>query len=242
MLMPKDNIYSNKRTVTPFKFDEEVVQVFPDMIGRSVPGYDLTLPMIGLIAGRYVRPNSNIYDLGCSLGAASIIMRHHINHEGCRIIGVDNSEAMVNQCRKNVANDTASVPMDVILGDIRTAEIKNASMVVLNFTLQFIEPADRDALVQRIYAGLNPGGVLVVSEKVVFDTAEKTTRFIDLHHDFKRANGYSDLEVAQKRTSIMNVLIPETIPAHQKRMLDAGFNSADLWFQALNFCSLLAIK
>lgn len=240
--MTTDNIYSSKRTVTPFKFDEEVVRVFPDMIGRSVPGYDLTLPLIGIIAERYAQPGSNIYDLGCSLGAASIIMRHHIRQEGCRIIGIDNSEAMVNQCRENVERDSAQIPMDVLLGDIRQANIENGSLVVLNFTLQFIDPADRDSLIKRIYAGLNPGGVLIVSEKVVFDSAEQTGRFIDLHHDFKRANGYSELEVAQKRTSIMNVLIPETIPTHQKRMLDAGFSSAELWFQALNFCSLLAIK
>lgn len=237
-----DNIYSQKQEVSPFKFDESVVKVFQDMIGRSVPGYELTLPLIGLIAARYVQPNSQVYDLGCSLGAASVIMRHHIQQDGVRMVGIDNSEAMIAQCKKNIAADNSTVPMDVLLGDIRETDIENASMVVLNFTLQFIDPADRDALIQKIYAGLRPGGVLVVSEKIIFDDAEKNERIIDLHHDFKRANGYSDLEVAQKRTSIMNVLIPETIPAHQKRMLDAGFQSADLWFQAYNFCSLLAIK
>lgn len=237
-----DNIYSQKRDVTPFKFDEQVVTVFRDMIGRSVPGYELTLPLIGLIAARYVQPNSRVYDLGCSLGAASLIMRHHIQQDGIHMVGIDNSEAMVNQCIENVAADESDIPMDVLLGDIRTADINNASMVVLNFTLQFIDPADRDELIQRVYTGLKPGGVLVVSEKVVFDDEDQTERFIDLHHDFKRANGYSELEVAQKRTAIMNVLIPETIPQHQTRLLNAGFNSAELWFQAFNFCSILAIK
>lgn len=238
----QDDIYSKQQKVTPFKFDASVVRVFPDMIGRSVPGYDLTLPLIGLIAERYVQPNSHVYDLGCSLGAASIIMRHHIKQDGVKIIGIDNSAAMVEQCQHNVAQDTATVPMDVILGDIRKANIQNGSVVVLNFTLQFIDPADRDALIKKIWAGLNPGGVLVVSEKIVFESAEKNERFVDLHHDFKMANGYSELEVAQKRNAIMNVLIPETLEAHQKRLLDAGFASAELWFQALNFCSILAIK
>ncbi len=240
--MSSDNIFSKKRDVTPFQFDAEVVKVFQDMIGRSVPGYELTLPLIGLIAARYVRPNSHVYDLGCSLGAASVIMRNHIKQDGVHMVGIDNSQAMVDQCRINIANDASDVPMEILLGDIREADIQNASMVVLNFTLQFIDPADRDSLIQRIYAGLNPGGVFVVSEKVVFDSEQQTDRFIDLHHDFKRANGYSELEVAQKRTAIMNVLIPETIADHQKRMLGAGFKSAELWFQALNFCSMLAIK
>ncbi len=237
-----DNIYSQKRDVTPFKFDEAVVKVFQDMIGRSVPGYELTLPLIGLIAARYVQPNSRVYDLGCSLGAASVIMRRHIQQDGVHMVGIDNSEAMVEQCTQNIAADESDIPMDVMLGDIRTANIQNASMVVLNFTLQFIDPTDRDRLIEKVYAGLNPGGVLVVSEKIVFDDEDKNERFIDLHHDFKRANGYSDLEVAQKRTAIMNVLIPETIPDHQARLLNAGFQSAELWFQAFNFCSLLAIK
>ncbi len=243
MSINHDNIYAMLRTkVPPFEFNEEVVDVFTDMIERSVPGYSLTLPLIGLIARRYAQANSNCYDLGCSLGAATFAMRHHITQPNCHIIGIDNSAAMLNELQSLLVKDAGEIPVSLREADIRDVAIENASVVVLNFTLQFIDPEDRDLLVHRIYEGLRPDGVLILSEKVIFDDTEQNERFIDLHHDFKRANGYSDLEISQKRTAIENVLIPETIAQHQHRLQQVGFATADVWFQAYNFVSLLAIK
>ena len=243
MSINHDNIYTLLRTkVPPFEFDEEVVNVFTDMIERSVPGYSLTLPLIGLIAKRYAQPDSNCYDLGCSLGAATLAMRHHVEQPGCQIISVDNSAPMLAELKTILANDTGTIPIQLQEADIRDVTIENASVVVLNFTLQFIDPEDRDLLVRKIYEGLRPDGVLILSEKIIFADAEQDKRFIDLHHDFKRANGYSNLEISQKRTAIENVLIPETIEQHQQRLHLSGFDSHDVWFQAYNFVSILAIK
>lgn len=238
-----DNIYANPRNrVDSFKFDEETVQVFTDMIARSVPGYMLTLPLIGLLAAKYVQADSVIYDLGCSLGAVSLSIRQQIDVPDCRIIAVDSSAAMVSRCREIVDNRPGMVPIEVVQDDIRTVSIASASVVVLNFTLQFISPAERDALVQKIYEGMRAGGALILSEKISFEDGEQNGRFTNIHHDFKRANGYSDLEISQKRTSLENVLISETIEQHQQRLALAGFSSADVWFQALNFASILALK
>lgn len=238
-----DNIYANPlNRVDSFKFDEEVVQVFTDMIARSVPGYMLTLPLIGLLAGEYAQPHSNLYDLGCSLGAVSLSMRPNITAPGCKIVAVDSSAAMVSRCREVVGKLPEGVPIEVNEGDIRETAVNNASVVVLNFTLQFIAPTERDTVVQHIYDGLNPGGVLILSEKVSFEDGAQNGRFTHLHHAFKRANGYSDLEISQKRTSLENVLISETIDQHQTRLFEAGFASAEVWFQAFNFMSILAIK
>ncbi len=238
-----DNIYALLRTkVPPFEFNEEVVNVFADMIQRSVPGYSLTLPLIGLIAQRYAQPGSNCYDLGCSLGASTLAMRHHIQQLGCQIISIDNSPAMLTELQNILAQDSGTIPVHLQEADIREVTIENAAVVVLNFTLQFIDPEDRTVLVQRIYDGLRPGGVLILSEKVIFADEEQNERFITLHHDFKRANGYSDLEISQKRTAIENVLIPETVAQHQSRLHSAGFATSEVWFQALNFVSILAIK
>jgi tRNA (cmo5U34)-methyltransferase len=64
----------------------------------------------------------------------------------------------------------------------------------------------------------------------------------DLHHAFKRANGYSELEVSQKRTALENVLVPETLDTHRARLREAGFGAVDAWFQCFNFASLLAFR
>ena len=178
-------------------FDERVAEVFPDMIQRSVPGYSNIISMIGMLAERFVQPDSRVYDLGCSLGAATLSMRRNIKVPGCNIVAVDNSPAMVERCRRHIDAFRAETPVSVIEADIRDIDIENASMVVLNFTLQFLEPADRLRLLEKIYRGLRPGGALVLSEKFSFEDAEVGELLFNMHHDFKRANGYSELEISQ---------------------------------------------
>ena len=239
----KDKLFSapiNK--MGDFTFDEQVAQVFPDMIQRSVPGYSNIISAIGMLSERFVTPNSVLYDLGCSLGAATLSMRRHINQPGCRIIGVDNSHAMVERCKLHIKSYRSETPVDIIEADIRNVEIENASVVVLNFTLQFLSPEDRFSLLQKIYQGLNPGGILILSEKYVFTDSRTNNLLIDLHHDFKRANGYSELEISQKRSAIENVMLPDSIEAHKQRFADIGFSSYDVWFQCFNFGSMFAIK
>lgn len=231
------------QTIIDFQFDERVVAVFPDMIQRSVPGYGMIIANIGIIAARYAQPGSHCYDLGCSLGAASLAMRQRITTPDCDIIAVDNSPAMIERAQELLALDNGpSIPVTLLCSDLQEVMIENASVVVLNFTLQFIPPPQRLALLQRIYAGLNPGGILILSEKIAFSKPEQQQLHTVLHHDFKRANGYSDLEISQKRSALENVMIPEPLAVHQKRLQKAGFSCAEPWFQCFNFTSLVAIK
>ncbi|GAM73578.1 tRNA (uridine-5-oxyacetic acid methyl ester) 34 synthase [Vibrio ishigakensis] len=242
--MSKDNIFSAPiDKIGDFTFDERVAEVFPDMIQRSVPGYSNIISAIGMLANRFATKDSNLYDLGCSLGAATLSMRRSLeNVEGCKIIAVDNSPAMVERCKLHVNAYRATTPVEVREDDIRHIKIKNASVVVLNFTLQFLSPADRQALLEKIYAGLSPGGILILSEKFVFEDSVSHELLIDLHHDFKRANGYSELEISQKRSAIENVMRPDKIETHKERFAKIGFSSSEVWFQCFNFGSMFAIK
>ena len=239
----QDAIYAKAHDqIVDFEFNEAVARVFPDMIRRSVPGYGTLITMLGLLAEEYAQPNSNIYDLGCSLGAASLSMRRRIPHHDCRIIAVDNSEAMTKQCRDNIADDLSPIEVDVLCADIRELSFERASVVVLNFTLQFLPPDQRQQLLENIYAGLLPGGVLVLSEKIVFDDADEAELLNNLHLAFKKANGYSELEISQKRSSLENVLIPESLAQHHQRLKSIGFKLSNTWFQCFNFASILASK
>ncbi|MCW8911598.1 MAG: carboxy-S-adenosyl-L-methionine synthase CmoA [Gammaproteobacteria bacterium] len=239
----RDVIYSQTlEKVTDFVFDESVVQVFKDMIGRSVPGYGSLLSMMPVLINRYVMPDSQCYDLGCSLGAVTLAMRHSIHVDGVKIVAVDNSSAMVEKCRAYIENDKSQVPVDIKCDDIRNSVIENASFVALNFTLQFIEPAERMSVIEKIYSGMNKNGVLLMSEKISFEDDKEQQWMSDLHVEFKKANGYSDMEISQKRSALDNVLIPETLEQHKKRLKEAGFEKVMVWFQCFNFISVLAIK
>ncbi|QQD17657.1 carboxy-S-adenosyl-L-methionine synthase CmoA [Spongiibacter nanhainus] len=237
----RDTLYSTPRpAIDRFAFDEQVVDVFPDMIQRSVPGYATIIAMTGILAGRYAQPHSRCYDLGCSLGASSLSMAQHIDVEAVEIIGVDNSPAMIERCSERAKQH--STPLTLRCESIQDTELSKASVVVLNFTLQFVPEADRAALLQRIGKAMQPGGILVLSEKIRFADPHLQELNTQLHHEFKRANGYSDMEIAQKRSALEQVLIPETLDSHRQRLKGAGFASIDVWFQCFNFASLVAIK
>jgi len=239
----RDRIYADPLAEIPaFRFDDEVARVFPDMVERSVPGYATIVSMTGLLAGKFAVPATNCYDLGCSLGASTLAMRRHIAAEGCRIVGVDNSTAMLERCRDIVEADGHEPPVELVRADIRDTSIDNASVVVLNFTLQFAPPDQREVLIRRIADGLIEGGILILSEKIGFADPRLDELNTELHRRFKQANGYSDLEIAQKRDALENVLIPETLDTHRRRLGEAGFRSCDVWFQCFNFASLIALK
>lgn len=237
-----DRLFASEREAGEFRFDASVARVFPDMIRRSVPGYTTIIPMIEVITEQYARPGSHCYDLGCSLGASTLAMRHGIGDRDCALTGVDNSAAMIERCEHYIALDDHPLPVTFRCEDILDTYIDNASVTTLNFTLQFVAPERRGELLKRIADATQSGGVLILSEKIRFDSAEEQAVQTQLHHEFKRANGYSDLEISQKRSALEQVLIPETLAEHRQRLLGAGFSQVIVWYQCFNFVSMLAIK
>ncbi|MCB1868042.1 MAG: carboxy-S-adenosyl-L-methionine synthase CmoA [Gammaproteobacteria bacterium] len=237
----RDNIYRNPdQPTTEFVFDRQVARVFSDMIHRSVPGYSTVINMIGVLAGEYVQSGSVCYDLGCSLGASSLALAQGITAKECRIVAVDNSPEMLEQAGRQTSQLALSTPIEWLCADVLDVQIGNASMVVLNFTLQFIPPHARLQLLTNIRKGLRPQGLLVLSEKITFQDPGQDRLQIEMHHAFKRANGYNDLEISRKRSALEKVLIPETLETHRTRLAEAGFGRTDLWFQCFNFVSLVA--
>ena len=241
--MTKDEIYRESTApAAPFEFSERVVRVFPDMIERSVPGYRLLLELTPVLVKRAVRPDTRIYDLGASLGAATLAARRAVHEPGVTITAVDNAPEMVARCRQVIAEDNSRVPVEVVEADIQDIEIENASVVLVYFTLQFLALKARDELIAKIADGMVPGGVLIMAEKLDFEP-EADQRWMDNHHhDFKRAQGYSDLEIARKRQALENVLVPETRQAHHERLQTAGFSETHDWFQCFNFTCIAAFK
>ena len=244
MTFTKDSLYSQPLgRINGFVFDDQVAQVFPDMIERSVPGYNTIITAIGLLAGRFAQENSVCYDLGCSLGAASFAMRQNIIAKNCDIVAVDNSNAMLARFKQLLERQQpSSIAINLCHANIQDIVIEKASVVVLNFTIQFLPLADRAQLLEKIYNGLLPNGALIISEKLAFDDERQQTMQIDLHHAFKKSQGYSEMEISQKRTALENVLIPETFTQHQQRLTSIGFSSCELWFQYFNFASFIALK
>ena len=241
--MPRDRIFAESEAdAGSFEFNDEVADVFPDMLERSVPGYAASIQAIGALASRYVQAGTRCYDLGCSLGAATLAMRQNIAVPECEIIAIDLAPAMITRCRELIGADKSDVDVSIIEGDVRQTVIDQASMVVMNYTLQFLSVSERDAIVGNIYNGLIDGGIFVLSEKVIDEDERVEALLVQMHHEFKRQNAYSDLEISRKRAALENVLIPESIATHRARLSRAGFRHAGVWLRRYNFVSIVAVK
>ncbi len=237
----RDQVFRDPRSqIVDFVFDAQVAAVFPDMIRRSVPGYETLLPLTGLIAARHALPGSRCYDLGCSLGATSLALARALDAadiQDCPIIAIDNSADMLAEAAR-LLPDVPRIQWQQ--ADITNLPLEAASVVVMNYTLQFVAPDARLPLLKRIWHALLPGGVLLLAEKIRFDDAALQDYMTELHLDFKRANGYSELEISQKRTALEQVMQPDSLATHQARLADAGFTTTTIWFQCLNWAGLIA--
>jgi tRNA (cmo5U34)-methyltransferase len=199
--------------------------------------------MTGVLSEQYAQPGTCIYDIGCSLGesirsAERALADNADANKTCRLIGIDSSSAMITRAREQSLQGSA---IEWIQSDALLTQFETTSVVILNFTLQFIPIDERLRLLKAIRRAMAPGGLLILSEKLTMADPAMDALMIDLHHDFKRSQGYSDLEIAQKRDAIDNVLIPETAQIHTARLADAGFSRSSIWFQCLNFASFIAI-
>ncbi len=233
----RDRVYSQARPhIVDFAFDQQVADVFPDMIRRSVPGYETMVPITGLMAARHLQEQGLAYDLGCSLGATSLAILQQNPNPGIRVVGVDNSAAMIEGARRGVADSRASFLMQ----DVCDTDVNGASVVVLNLVLQFIEPAQRLPLLTRIRQQMHPEGLLLVSEKVSHEHSELHGFYVATHEAWKQANGYSALEVSQKRTALENVMRIDSESAHEQRLQRAGFSRVQQWYRCMNWASFMA--
>ncbi|MBK5930971.1 carboxy-S-adenosyl-L-methionine synthase CmoA [Halochromatium salexigens] len=227
-----------------FIFDERVARVFADMLARSVPGLAELVRLIGLLGARLVQPGTRVYDLGCSLGAssASILARLPPSLDdgdaAIRLYAVDRAPAMLDELRLRLDEPIQRGRLQPICADLADVAIADASLVVLNLTLQFLAPEQRLPLLQRIRAGLRPGGALILAEKVAL--GDDDALLTQVHADFKAAQGYSQLEIARKRAALEQVLIPDSMQTHQDRLQEAGFTRIEPFFQCLNFVGWVA--
>ena len=239
----KDEVYRDARSsIGDFKFDQSVATVFDDMVGRSVPFYGEIQRMIVELAREFAVPDSSVYDLGCSTGTTLASLHGHID-PSVRFVGVDNSNEMLAQCRSKLTERGVQRPLDLVCADLNDGvRVEDASVVMLVLTLQFIRPLRRQRLMEDIYRGMRPQGCLLLVEKVLGEESLFNRLFIKFYYDMKRRNDYSELEIAQKREALENVLIPYRIDENFELLKRNGFGSVDVFFKWYNFAGLVGVK
>jgi tRNA (cmo5U34)-methyltransferase len=234
----KDEVFKNKIS-KQFEFDESVASVFDDMLNRSVPFYRQMLELTTTFALKYCEENSRIYDLGCSTASTLINIGKHTD-KNLELIGIDNSSAILQRAHNK--SKAFGIDIELIDSDIFDVDFKPSKVIISNYTLQFIRPLQREQLIKKIYDSLEEGGVFVFSEKVITNDKVLNKQFIDEYYEFKKTQGYSEYEIAQKREALENVLIPYTYEENKQMIEDAGFKHFDCIFKWVNFATFIGIK
>lgn len=238
-----DQVFRDEITkVSDFKFGTTVVNVFDDMVSRSVPYYNEMQRMLAEIAADHVKEGTFVYDLGCSTGTTLIGLDELIPSD-IRFIGIDESQEMLDKCDVKLKEAGFVRPYDLVAGDLHQhLPISNGSVVILCLTLQFVRPLYRERLLRNIYEGLNPGGVLLLVEKVLAESSVFNRDFIKYYYNYKRRNHYSELEISQKREALENVLIPYKLSENMLLLKEAGFADCEIFFKWYNFSGMIAYK
>lgn len=238
----KDRLYQVDTVPEDFDFNERVVEVFDDMLDRSVPCYQNVIKETSRLLAAHMQTNDVVCDLGCATGTTLLYFARELADCGLRFVGIDSSPAMLAKARLKaefyVKNDAVLFEQEDIAEIVRPG----TGTFILNYTLQFIRPVLRPVLIKRLYENLRPGGLLILSEKTILDDKRLNRTFIDIYHDFKREQGYSDLEIARKREALENILIPFSVDENLEMLDQAGFTPATIFFQWFNFSSFVAVK
>ena len=242
-MMGKDTVFANKKEkIGPFEFNEQVAGVFDDMLNRSVPFYAESILRQSQLALDFYQAGSRMYDLGCSNGNLGIQILKQFKDKDFYMIGVDNSEPMIKKYTQRLADQSNSSRIKLICSLMEDIKIENASVVLINLTLQFLDIKKRNDLIKTIYMGMNSGGVLLLTEKTIHNLPQFEELEKKYYRSFKLENGYSDLEISQKREALEKVLVSDTVDTHKKRLDSAGFRMVDIWLKWFNFISFIAIK
>ena len=239
---PKDTIFNTTGDITPFEFNETVASVFDDMISRSVPNYREVLTQQARLAEKFYQPGTTIYDLGCSNGNFALALIQQMKQKPFTMTAVDNSAPMIDLFKKRISGFDSHSGITPVLSDIRGISMTGASVIVTKLNIQFIPAADRDSLVKSIYNALLPGGIFLLTEKTVNIDADFSKLQQEFYYMFKEENGYSLLEINRKREALENVLVPETVEAHIKRMRAAGFSAIEIYHKWFHFTSFICRK
>ncbi len=238
----KDTLFKVDTVEEDFVFNERVVEVFDDMLDRSIPFYRQVIDAQARLLEAFLEQGETVYDLGCATGTTLLEFSRLLEHKELRFIGIDNSAPMLDKARLKSELYSKQKSLSFSLEDITAFDHQGAGGIILNYTLQFIRPLQRENFLQRLFHNLRPGGILLISEKVLTRDRRLNREYIDIYYNFKKSRGYSELEIAKKREALENVLIPFTIEENTTMLQESGFVSIESYFQWFNFISFIAIK
>ena len=242
MPIAEDTLFSTGTVAEDFAFNDQVADVFDDMLSRSVPYYRTVIDGMAQLLACHLAAGATVCDLGCSTGTTLLELARRLPELQLCYIGIDKAPAMLAKARRKSAMFSKSEVMRFIEADITSCPLPRAEAIICNYTLQFLRPLTRRPFVRRLYEALPAGGILFLGEKTISHASRLNRDFIDIYHKFKKQQGYSELEIAAKREALENVLIPFSQEENIRLLREAGFEEIEPFFRWFNFTATVALK
>lgn len=238
----KDTLFQIHSVEADFEFSERVVEVFDDMLDRSIPFYKEVIQATAELLDTILLDDDLVVDLGCATGTTLLEFSRLIEKPALRYLGIDNATAMLKKGQLKAELYSKQDQITFLEEDITRINLPGTGAFILNYTLQFVRPVLRQEFIETLLHNLRPGGILILSEKIINHDPLLNRKFIELYHRYKKKKGYTELEIAKKREALENILIPFSIPENINILKKAGFHSVETYFQWLNFVSIIAVK
>ena len=225
-----------------WSFSGSTVNSFDDHVSKSVPLYLEGHDLICDLSDFFISRDSICYEIGCSTGTLTLkLAEHNLNKPQARFIGLDIEEDMIAKAAsKHAANQHLNVSF--VADDVTQAELQPSDMIVCYYTIQFIRPSVRQALINKLYDTLNWGGALLFFEKVRGADARFQDIISTLYNDYKLRRGYTSEEIISKARSLKGVLEPFSTQGNIDMLRRAGFTDINTVQKYLCFEGFLAIK
>lgn len=236
-----DRLFAEGLYPRKFAFNEEVANVFDDMVTRSIPFYSEVSSQVLAWAQLHLSKESKIYDVGCSTGTIFQLLSQYINLP-LQMIGIDTSQAMINKAKDKLSNINKNDQLTWLCQNALEVNYCKANMIVCNYTLQFIPLENRRTLIHKFYEGLKPGGLLFLSEKICTKDPLVQQTMTTIYEAYKRSRGYSQTEIERKKEALEQVLIPVTLEEQLGWLKEAGFRTIEITSKWYCFVSIVAIK
>ncbi len=237
----RDQLFASGPYPRPFEFNAAVAQVFDDMVLRSIPLYREVLLATQQWSHLYYVPGTRVVDIGCSTGTTLVqLLQSPASIE--ELVGIDTSEPMIREAQQKCCGVEGGHRLRFEVADALDFDFRNTSVVIINYTLQFIPVAKRSLLLKRIFEGLVPGGLLILSDKVRSASPEFQETVTAIYEHFKLSNGYSRTEIERKKEALENVLVPLTLAEEMQLVHSAGFIDVEPTMKWHNFMTLMARK
>jgi len=219
-----------------WEFDQEVTEVFDDMLARSIPDYEGMRRTTTELALRFAKPKSAIVDLGCSRGQA-LRRIYEATDLDLHYYGIEISEPMREASQKEIPYAT------ILDTDLRhDYPPLQASVTLSVLTLQFTPIEYRQKIIENVYNSTLPGGAFILVEKILGSDSFANDLFVDTYYDRKGENGYTQEQINAKRESLEGVLVPVTESWNRELLTSAGFKHVDAFWRHLNFAGWIGIK